>query len=107
MSRDPAAVERFIERFAQVLVDSGMPLIASRIFITLVATGSGQLTAGELADQLSASPAAISGGVRYLLQVGMITRGRERGERRDHYSVADDVWYQTITQRDQLLARWS
>jgi DNA-binding transcriptional regulator GbsR (MarR family) len=106
-TRDPAAVSRYIERFAQVMVESGMPRIASRIFVALVATDSGRLTAAELAEQLQASPAAISGGVRYLGQVNLVSREREPGSRRDHYRVDDDVWYQTITQRDQLLARWS
>lgn len=107
VARDPAEVSRFVERFAQVLVDSGMPRIASRIFVALIATDSGRRTAGELAELLQASPAAISGGVRYLTQVNMITREREPGSRRDHYRVDDDVWYQTITQRDQLVARWT
>jgi DNA-binding transcriptional regulator GbsR (MarR family) len=105
-ARDPAEVSRFVERFAQVLVDSGMPRIASRIFVALLATDSGRLTAAELADALQASPAAISGGVRYLSQVGMVGREREPGSRRDHYRVDNDVWYQTITQRDQLVVRW-
>jgi DNA-binding transcriptional regulator GbsR (MarR family) len=107
MPRDPQAVSRFVERFAQVMVEAGMPRIASRIFVLLVATDSGRLTAAELADGLHASPAAISGGVRYLTQVGLVTRGREPGSRRDYYNVSDDVWYQTITQRDQLLVRWT
>src|SRR5438067_9473989 len=94
-TRDPAAVSRFIERFAQVLVESGMPRIASRIFIALVATDSGRLTAGELAEQLQASPAAVSGGVRYLAQVDLVSREREPGSRRDHYRVDEDIWYQT------------
>jgi DNA-binding transcriptional regulator GbsR (MarR family) len=105
--RDPAAVSRFIERFAQVLVEAGMPRIASRIFVALVATDSGRLTAAELAGLLRASPAAISGGVRYLVQVGLVNREREPGSRRDHYSVGNDVWYQTFTQRDAIIARWT
>jgi DNA-binding transcriptional regulator GbsR (MarR family) len=106
-ARDPAAVERFAERFTQVMVDAGMPRIASRIFTALLATDSVRLTAAELAERLKASPAAISGGVRYLTQVGLVHRGREPGSRRDHYSVDDDVWFQTITQRDNLMDRWS
>ncbi len=105
--RDPVEVSRFVERFAQVLVDSGIPRIPARIFVALIATDSGRLTARELADQLRASPAAISGGVRYLTQVGLVHRGRDPGSRRDHYRVDDDVWYQTITQRDPLLTRWT
>jgi DNA-binding transcriptional regulator GbsR (MarR family) len=84
-----------------------MPRIASRIFIALVATDAGSLTAAELAEQLRASPAAISGGVRYLTQLNLVSRGREPGSRRDHFRVENDVWYQTITQRDQLLERWT
>ncbi len=94
--RDPAVVSRFIERFAQVFVEAGMPRIASRIFIALVATDSGRLTAAELAGQLRASPAAISSGVRYLIQVNLVSREREPGSRRDHYRVDDDVWYQSM-----------
>lgn len=106
-TREPAAVSDFVERFAQVLVDAGMPRIASRIFVALLATDSGRLTAAELAERLHASPGAISGGVRYLTQVNMAIRGREPGSRRDHYRVDEDVWYQAITERDQLLARWA
>jgi DNA-binding transcriptional regulator GbsR (MarR family) len=106
-ARDPAGVSRFIERFAQTLVESGMPRIASRIFVALVATDAGRLTAAELAEQLQASAGAISGGVRYLSQLDLVSREREPGSRRDHYRVDDDVWFQTITQRDQLLARWT
>jgi DNA-binding transcriptional regulator GbsR (MarR family) len=104
---DPAEVSRFIERFAQVMVESGMPRIASRIFVALLATDDGRLTAAELAELLQASPAAISGGVRYLDQVDIVSREREPGSRRDHYRVDDDVWYRTISQRDQILARWA
>src|SRR3954451_24165897 len=94
-SRDPAAVSRYVERFAQVFVDAGMPRIASRIFVALVATDNSRLTAAELSEQLRASPAAISGGVRYLVQVGLVSREREPGSRRDHYRVDSDVWYQS------------
>jgi DNA-binding transcriptional regulator GbsR (MarR family) len=106
-TRDPQVVEHFIERFTQVLVDSGMPRIASRIAVTIMATDEGRLTAAELAERLHASPAAISGGVRYLTQLGIAQRGRERGSRRDHFTVQDDWLRQTIGQRDSILARWS
>jgi DNA-binding transcriptional regulator GbsR (MarR family) len=106
-ARDLAAVDPFIERFTQVLVDAGMPRIASRILVVLLSTDAARLSAAELAQQVRSSPAAISGGVRYLVQLGLIHRGREPGSRRDHYHVDDDVWYQTITQRDQLMSRFA
>jgi DNA-binding transcriptional regulator GbsR (MarR family) len=107
VQRDQEAVSRYVERFAMVYVEAGMPRIASRIFALLVSTDSGRLTAAELADGLQASPAAISGGVRYLIQVDLVSREREPGSRRDHFRVADDVWYEAIAGRDQLLGKWT
>ncbi|WP_213450368.1 GbsR/MarR family transcriptional regulator [Rhizomonospora bruguierae] len=106
IDRDQAAVTRFIERFAQMMVEAGMPRIASRIFVAILAADSGRLTAADLADQLRASAGAISGGVRYLIQVRLITREREPGSRRDHYTVGDDIWYHSLSQRDQMLRTW-
>ena len=55
----------------------------ARVFAALLATDSGRLTAAELAELLQISPAAVSGAVRYLTQVGMVHREREPGSRRD------------------------
>jgi DNA-binding transcriptional regulator GbsR (MarR family) len=103
---DHAAVIRFEERFTQVLVDSGMPRIASRIFVAILASPDAQLTASELTERTKASPAAISGGVRYLTQLGLVHRGRQTGSRRDHYTVDTDVWARVIMQRSNTLDRW-
>jgi DNA-binding transcriptional regulator GbsR (MarR family) len=105
-SRDPDAVLRFIERFAATLDDSGVPRMPARVFVALLATDSGRLTASELADLLRVSPAAISGAVRYLGHVGLTTREREPGSRRDHYRVDDHAWYEVTLRRERLLARW-
>jgi DNA-binding transcriptional regulator GbsR (MarR family) len=99
-------VLRFIERFASVLVESGVPRMPARVFAALLASDSGRLTAAELAALLQVSPAAVSGAVRYLIQVGLIEREREPGSRRDVYRVHDDEWYEAIVRREPLLARW-
>lgn len=104
--RDADAVAGFIERFANALVLSGVPRMPARVFVALLATDSGRRTAAELATLLHASPAAISGAVRYLTQVRMINRGREPGSRRDHYEVVENVWYEVILSRDQDVQRW-
>lgn len=104
--RDPEAVSGFVERFASVLVDAGMPRMPSRVFAALLATDSGRLTAAELASRLRASPAAISGAVRYLMPVGLVSREREPGSRRDHYRVHDDVWYESIAHRERVMVLW-
>ena len=99
-------VSRFIERFAGVLVDGGVPRMPARVFALLLATDDGRLTAAELAERLHVSPAAVSGAVRYLLQVGLIEREREPGSRRDVYRLGDDPWYEAIYRREPLLTRW-
>ena len=106
MGRDEEAVRRFIERFALDLAESGMTRMPARVFAALLADDDGRLTAAELADLLQVSPAAISGAVRYLTQLRMVSRGREPGERRDHYQISSDMWYEVVARRDQLLARW-
>jgi DNA-binding transcriptional regulator GbsR (MarR family) len=106
VGRDEEAVRRFIERFALDLAEAGMARMPARVFAALLADDQGRLTAAELAELLRVSPAAISGAVRYLSQIGMVSRGREPDERRDHYQVSGDTWYEVVARRDRLLARW-
>jgi DNA-binding transcriptional ArsR family regulator len=105
-ARDDEAVARFVERFAVTLEQSGVPRMPARVFVTLLATDSGALTAAELAERLQVSPGAISGAVRYLIQVDLITRERDPGSRRDRYRVFDDAWYEATVRRERLLMRW-
>lgn len=100
-------VARFVERFALLLVDSGIPRMPARVFGSLLVAEEGKRTAGELAEQLAVSPAAISGAVRYLVQVGLVVRGRDPGERRDHYEVTDDLWYEAYANREKQLEQWA
>lgn len=101
------AVARFVERFALLLVDSGIPRMPARVFGSLLVAEDGSRTASELAERLRVSPAAISGAVRYLVQVGLIIRARHPGERRDHYEVTDDLWYEAYANRDKQLEQWA
>lgn len=102
----PREVDRFVERFALNLVEAGLPRMPARVFAALLVSERGKLTAGELAAQLQVSPAAISGAVRYLLQVHMIERGRDPGDRRDHYAMPPGLWYEAVTRRDTVLVKW-
>lgn len=104
--RDEDAVRRYVESLALILTQIGLARMPSRVFAALMVTDSGKLTAAELADQLQVSPAAISGAVRYLDQVGMVAREREPGERRDHYRVFDDMWYAAFLKRDRFMIMW-
>jgi DNA-binding transcriptional regulator GbsR (MarR family) len=100
------AVARFVERFGLLLTEAGWPRTPARLFACMLADDDGRLTAHDLATRLMLSPAAVSGGVRYLVQLGLIRREREPGARRDHYRVADDVWTDTFLQRIDQLRRW-
>jgi DNA-binding transcriptional regulator GbsR (MarR family) len=98
---------RFVERFALLLVESGIPRMPARVFGALLVAEDGKLTAGALGETLQVSPAAVSGAVRYLGQVGLVVRARDPGERRDHYEVSDDLWYEAYANRDKQLEQWA
>jgi DNA-binding transcriptional regulator GbsR (MarR family) len=105
-TRDKDAVRRYVENMGLVLSELGMQRMAARVFAAIMVTDEGRLTASELAEELSVSPAAVSGAVRYLEQVGLLLKEREPGERRDHYRLFDDLWYSTFLKRDRHLAVW-
>jgi predicted transcriptional regulator len=104
--RDEEAVSQFVERFAADMTEAGMQRMGARVFAALLASDPGRLTAAEIAEQLQISPAGVSGAVRYLTQLNMITREREPGSRRDHYRLYNEVWYEAVSNRDQILDRW-
>jgi len=97
----------YIERFASVMVAAGMPAMPSRVFVALLITDSGRLTAADLAAVLQISPAAVSGAVRYLIQLGLVHKERMPGSRRDYYRLPDNVWHDMLKLRDQVMARWT
>lgn len=105
--RDEEAVARFVEQFAMQWAEAGFPRMAARVFVALLVSDGGRLTAAELSENLRVSPAAISGAVRYLTRLGLVARERDPGERRDHYRVRDDMWYETIARENEMLRRWS
>jgi hypothetical protein len=78
--------------------------VPSVVFSALLIDEDGRMTAAELAGTLQLSPASISGAVRYLAQLGMLRRERERGSRRDVYVVDEDAWHGAMIRRDQLYA---
>jgi DNA-binding transcriptional regulator GbsR (MarR family) len=97
---------RFIERFALLMAEAGMARMPARVFAAVLADEDGRMTAGELAERLNVSPAAISGAVRALTQLHMLTRGREPGARRDHYEMVHDQWPEMFVYRSTVLKSW-
>jgi DNA-binding transcriptional regulator GbsR (MarR family) len=106
-ARDDEAVYRFIERFSAVLNEAGFPRMPARVFVALLTSDSGLLSAAEIAQLLHVSPAAVSGGVRYLIQVGLVNSEREPGSRRHRYRLPDHVWHEIMTVRDRMFSRWA
>jgi len=105
-SPDADATLRFVEDFALLLVDAGVPRMPARVFACVLADDAGALTAGDLAERLRVSPAAISGAVRWLTQMHLLTRAREPGARRDHYRMRDDQWYEATVFKTAALRRF-
>jgi DNA-binding transcriptional regulator GbsR (MarR family) len=100
------AVRRFVESFAAALVEAGVPPMPARVFVALLATDDGGLTADELATRLQVSRAAISGAVNYLDTVGLTSRERQPGTRRYRYVLRDPSWYTVVARRERVLDHW-
>ncbi len=102
MSRDPG--EQFIERMGGALAAAGLQRLPSRVFAALCIDEDGRMTAAELGETLGVSPAAVSGAVKFLVQIHFVHRERERGSRRDVYVVDDDAWHSAMMSRDTTYA---
>jgi len=93
--RDPAVVAAFLDDFVMLMVHTGLPRMAARVFASLVTTDAGTLTAAELVKHLQVSPASVSKAVAYLEQLDLIRRARDPDQRRDRYIIDDDLWLRT------------
>src|SRR6202000_1760378 len=100
------SLPEFIEKFAAVLIVAGPPPMPARVFVALLGTDSGRLTAAELVDLLQISPAAVSGAVRYLTGLGLVHKERVPGSRREYYRMPGDIWHQVMLLRNHVLTRW-
>ncbi|MGW0588468.1 GbsR/MarR family transcriptional regulator [Streptosporangium sp. NPDC002607] len=100
-----SAVADFRERFAQIMVEAGMPRMAARVYAALLVTDFGKLSAAELAEQLGVGASAISGAVKYLVQVRLVERGREPGTRHDFCRIHEHTWSHFVSQSDPMLVR--
>ena len=104
-ARDEEQVRSFVEQMAMFLTDWGFPRMPARVLMGLMAADEERLTAGELAKRLAVSPAAISGAVRYLQQLRLITRTSVPGSRSDAYAVPNNAWYTAAIAKGGLYQR--
>ncbi|MFG1999103.1 helix-turn-helix domain-containing protein [Spirillospora sp. NPDC048911] len=104
--RDIAKVRDFVERFASVMVEAGLPKMAARVLACLVTTDAGALSAAELVQRLRVSPASVSKAIAYLEALDVVRR--EHGRRgRQRYLIDDDVWLQTWLTRARTHGVWA
>jgi DNA-binding transcriptional regulator GbsR (MarR family) len=93
-----------VERLGGALASAGLPRAASLVLAALLVDDDGRQTAAELAQSLTLSAGSVSAAVKYLGQIGVVRRERERGSRRDVYVVDDDTWHRAMVRTDQLYA---
>lgn len=104
---DRDELRHFAERFVAMLVETGLPRMASRVLVRLFLTDSGSLTAADLVGQLRVSPASVSKAVSYLEGLEMVRRERDPRRRRELYVVDDDVWLRAWTRDTRTTATWA
>ena len=97
MVRDEQALRTTTEQSAALLTAAGFPRMPARVLMSLMVAETGGYTAAELAEELGASAAAISGAVRYLQTIGIIHRVSSPDSRRDRYELPDHAWYTIMT----------
>ena len=106
-AQDPDKLMAAVERVAALLVDSGIPRMAGRVFAYALAEDADRYTAADFAEALQISPAAVSGAVRFLTRARLLFRERVPGQRADVYRVYDDdVWSTIMAARLPILEEW-
>ncbi|GAA2572663.1 helix-turn-helix domain-containing protein [Actinomadura fulvescens] len=102
----PEAVRGYLERFADVMMQAGLPRMAARVLACLIVTDEGALSATELVQRLQVSPASVSKAIAYLEPLKVVRR--ERGRRgRERYLIDDDVWLRTWLTSARTHAVWA
>lgn len=95
------SAESVAAALAVELANEGFPRVPARILLRLMVEPSGSLTAAGLGKALGLSPAAVSGGVRYLGVLGFVRTDVEPGGRRHVYSLPAVPWYASTLVQDR------
>ncbi|SFQ17588.1 MarR family protein [Amycolatopsis arida] len=88
------------EDLALTLTRYGMQRMTARVLAVLLFTDQETITAGEIAEQLGASPGSVSGAIKMLTPTGLIERVPMPGSRREHYRFPDDGWPTLMSSRN-------
>ena len=84
------ATELIVEKMAQTFEADGLPRTAGRLLGYLLMS-RGERSLDELAEALQVSKASISTNARMLERQGTLQRVTHPGDRRDYYTIADDL----------------
>ncbi|MFR9774256.1 GbsR/MarR family transcriptional regulator [Nocardia sp. SC052] len=106
MAVDSDRERAFVERLGGAMAMAGVPPMAARVLARMLISESGMMTSAELADALEVSQPAISGAVRFLAQIGFVSRERVPRTRKDRYRIRDDVWETVLTVRNDSIDTW-
>ncbi|WP_375387265.1 GbsR/MarR family transcriptional regulator [uncultured Amnibacterium sp.] len=93
--------EALARAIAAELVREGFPRVPAQILLQLMVEPTGTATAAGLADSLGLSPAAVSGGIKYLDVLGFIRIDTVPGSRRHAYSLPAVPWYSSTLMQDR------
>jgi DNA-binding transcriptional regulator GbsR (MarR family) len=96
-----SAVEDAGEQLAAELAAQGFPRMPARVIMAITVSEEGRLTAAELAERLDASPAAISGAVRYLQTIDLLRATTVPGTRKHVYGTTPVPWYAASLNQDR------
>lgn len=86
------SVDEFVEDAGLFYERLGLSRTSGRVMGWLLTAGSSGADAPALTEALAVAKSSMSVGLRQLEQAGLIERFRVRGERRDRYRLAEDVF---------------
>jgi DNA-binding transcriptional ArsR family regulator len=101
----PLERREFEERFAEMMIQTGLPAMMAKMLACLFTSDTGSMTASELVARLQVSPASVSKAAGWLAQRGLV--GRERDGRRQRYRIDEHIWYQAWLASLQSMAQWA
>ena len=78
---------RFIEEMGRLFEESALPRMAGKMFGVFLISGSGPLTANQIAAAVHASRGSVSTMTRLLIRSRLVERVRLPGERKDYFRV--------------------
>jgi DNA-binding transcriptional regulator GbsR (MarR family) len=108
-ARTPRTPDRhttaFVEKIAVLLEADGLPRVAGRLFGLLLVSAEPR-SLDDLAKQLGLSKASISINARLLEEKGVVERTGRQADRRDYYSIAEDILERTLEQRMAKIRRF-